>query len=240
MSTFTTIKTSIRDAEGMYRVLKSIPDAKIDRDVIVPTKQGGLGRVAFRVGLGDSPVTIWGAFAAALKGNLPDIRIFFVDRAEDGTFVITINQDLKTHEQIQRDVQRVIDQAQSTKSTAPAVPLNPSPPQSQRTQEATSSTSRQEQNEQARREAAHILARLDSGSSKDPRQNAWSTPGPGAVPGTPDRVPQAEEVLQKVIAQQYSKEMVLGQLGELERDFGVSLGGIETLKDGTIEITLRG
>lgn len=237
MSTFTTIKTSIRDAEGMYRVLKSIPDAKIDRDVIIPTKQGGLGRVAFRVGLGDSPVTIWGAFAAALKGNLPDIRIFFVDRAEDGTFVITINQDLKTHEQIQRDVQRVIDQAQSNKSTAPALPLNPSPLQSRRIQEPTSITGRQEQ---ARREAANILARLDSGASKDPRQNAGSTPGRGAAPGTPDRGPQAEEALQQVIAQQYSKEMVLGQLGELERDFGVSLGGIETLKDGTIEITLRG
>ena len=42
------------------------------------------------------------------------------------------------------------------------------------------------------------------------------------------------------LAQQYTKDKVLEQLEEVERQHGVSLGGIEMLEDGTIEITLRG
>lgn len=215
----------------MFRVLKSIPGARVERNAIVPLKEGGVAQCAFRVALGDSPTSLMGALGMALQGKPVNFRLFFVQQDVDGSFFITINEDLSAHREIKQGVLAALSGADEREEEQRREEVR-----RKQEEELRQGAARKRKIEEAQAEAGRVLARMDAG-----RQG--TEPAGGAAPAAappPGMAADASAALQNVLAQQYARERVLEQLETLQKEHGVSLGGIETLQDGTIEITLRG
>lgn len=253
MSTFTTIKTAIRDAGAMHRVLQAIPGAKINRSVTLPLKAGGYGRFEFMVELAG------GAGASSLLGALfgRGLRFFSIYRDTDGTLTIEICQDQQGSRNIESQVAAALDQHQCMLAAEEQRRAQERDEERQRilrmieeerqrpqAQERTrkeltpkadaprvSEAALRAEQERARGEAEAILAQFDS------RRNATAAT-PSATPPTPDGSVRQE--LSHVLSQQYAKEKVMEQVAQMEQQYGVRLSGEEVFEDGTVEITLRG
>jgi hypothetical protein len=91
MSTFTTIRTCIRDADAMYRTLQTIPGARVLRDVMIPAGVGRAAQIPF-------VVQLTGAQASGFWGTITkNVQYFIVVKEADGTLSIKIDQDQGTH-----------------------------------------------------------------------------------------------------------------------------------------------
>jgi hypothetical protein len=260
MSTFTTIKTSIRDSTAMQRVLQSIPGAVIIPNATVPVKSGGFTTVEFSVRLPNS-VSSAGLFGGLFRKGL---RYFNVIRGGDGTLLIEVNQEqtdyrevesqiasaLKQHEDVAQAFdtgqQRLREQQreemlrrmeedqlrlEQKQCRVTPSPIQESQPQTQRGGDAIS---RANMVSRAKMEAGNVLAHLD----QKRQELAPASPPIPPQPTPPD--PQLKQDLAVFLAQGYAKEKIMEQVDHIEQQYGIKLSGEETLEDGTIEITLRG
>lgn len=267
MSSFTAIRTSIRDPATMHKVLQGIPGAQVSRDVTLPLKGGGFGRFEFQVKLGESGEPRFTGLFGKLLGNIAS-RFFTVSRDDDGQFCISINQDQIGHRSIESLVSsalRAEDEQQRRKEAERAERVNQRLAEVRRRleeeqvrleeqrrlqeQQAAEQFRRARQLEDERRakqfsaaeqEAAKLLSAMT-----EQRPNAPAASIAPQVAGQQDNTSAAnqqamEQRLSAALAQEYAKERVLEQIDEIQSQFGIALGGVETLEDGTIEITLRG
>ena len=109
MSTFTRIKTktTIRDPEVMYRVLKSIPGAQIERNVLVSTIGHIIpSRVAFQVTLGNAAPSLGGLLGLVSLGDGVSSQRIYVRRSDNGTFTIEIGHENREAVNAMRSVVR--------------------------------------------------------------------------------------------------------------------------------------
>ena len=104
MSTFTTIKTAIRDASVMLRILRGIPGAQVAQNVRLKRKDWGSMTVDFYIELSSA------AAGDRLVGQfvMRGLRYFYVDRAEDGTLALHVNQDQSDHVDIESTIQSML------------------------------------------------------------------------------------------------------------------------------------
>lgn len=267
MSSFTTIRTSIRDTATMYKVLQSIPGAQIQQNIVLPLKVGGRGRFDFQVTLGDNRVSGLTGLFGKLLGNT-DLRYFLVYRDDDGRLCIEINQEQMGHRSIEGLVDsalRVLDEEQRRKEAERAERMTQRLDEVRRLQDEQQakveeqsrlresqlaeqalrarkleSEQRAKQSSAAEQEAETLLSAMSK--EQTPKPAVLSGPSPtGRQVGPPADSQQAvEQELSAALAQEYAKTRVLEQLDDINSQFGVALGGVETLEDGTIEITLRG
>jgi hypothetical protein len=293
MSTFTTIKTAIRDRDMMRRILGSIPDARVDENVVVPVKSGGFGTADFRVALGDSPVSVVGVLGHLLRGKGLNVRLFFVTRMEDGTYRIEINQDLAAHAELESAVEAALGSNLGQQAIASAkgederrrrvkeegqLRRQREREESGRLARATAEDEEKHRREaqdlgrraaegaaaadarrkgevrlqeesrkrtavqaaEAREEAARVLAKLDHSASSAVSEGSATQGRSGAGGVAAEELERVTGSLNQAIAQEYAKQKILDQLDDVQSRHGVSLSGIETLADGTIEITLQG
>jgi len=267
MSSFTTIRTSIRDTATMYKVLQSIPGAQVQRNVILPLKVGGRGRFDFQVTLGENRASGLTGLFGKLLGTI-DVRYFLVYRDDDGRLCIEVNQDQIGHRSIEMLVNNALraeDEQQRQKEVERAERMSQRLEEVRRLQEQQEAKfeeqrrlreqqaaqqarrSRQMENERraeqssaAEQEAEKLLSAMT-----EERAEKQTVSGGGQPAGRPggasaDAQQAIEQGLSAALAQEYAKERVLEQLDDIHSQFGVALGGVETLEDGTIEITLRG
>ena len=92
----------------------------------------------------------------------------------------------------------------------------------------------------AKEEAAFVLSKLDQSLPPLPAPTPSAKGQPERSSATQEEQAQISQALNQAIAQEYAKQKILDQLDEVQSRHGVSLSGIETLADGTIEITLQG
>jgi hypothetical protein len=265
MSTFTTIRTSIRDTATMFKVLQNIPGAHIKQNVVLPLKAGGYGRVDFQVTLGNNRSSVSGLFGKLL-GSV-DLRYFLVYRGDDGQLYIEINQEQVGHRSIEsvidtalRPVEQAIQQKEAEREQSRMQRIE----ELRRLQQEQQAKAEEERRlreaqlaEEARRnrrlenerrarqlrdaeaEAEQIVRAMEKERAQSAVPRSPQTAGP-QDDNASDRQQEMEQGLSAALAQEYAKEKVLEQLDDIQAQYGVALGGIETLQDGTIEITLRG
>jgi hypothetical protein len=258
MSTFTTIKTAIRDSSAMERILRALPGAVVERNPIIPIKTGGSAQFEFSVELTDAKAS-GGIFRTFVDRGLGYFLIF---RADDGTLGIQINQDQAKHRIIESQVAASIGQYQQRIDAEERERTRLREAEIQRLQskideefrhfekqrlqdaermrqrekqrEEAESALRTAQTESARVEANQLLARLDL-EKKTALKIAESRFNKAAPVDL-----QIQQDLSGLLAQQYAREKISEQLEQIQQQYGVRLDGEETLDDGTIEITLKG
>ena len=262
MSSFTTIRTAIRDTATMYKVLQNIPGAQIERNVVLPLKTGGYGRFDFVVTLPKHrALNIGGLFGRLVSSS--DLSYFTVYRDDSGHLCIEINQEQVGHRTIESLVDTALRPVEQTlqQEEAEREQRNKDLRRLQQEQEAKAEEERRLREaqlaEEARRnrqleserrdrqltaaeeEAEQIVRAMEKERTQSPvsRSSQTTVPQNGNVSG---RQQGMEQELSAALAQEYAKEKVLEQLDGIQSQYGVALGGIETLQDGTIEITLRG
>ena len=228
MSTFTTIKTAIRDSETMYRILRSIPGAEIERNKILPLKSGGMGVFEFVVKL---PGDVGTGFLAGLLGSL---KYFCIYRDETGNLTIEVNQE-----------QSAAFEVESKVRTALAAEDNRQRRDIEETecQRLIEEQRRTEELEQRKRVRAGQRAKAESDAQKEAAALIARMETDRKRPQTQTQAPATAEDgkrFSSVLAQEYAKEKILEQVADLEAQQGIALQGVERLEDGTIEITLRG
>ncbi len=236
MSTFTKIRTCIKDTEAMYRVLQTIPGARVLRDVMIPAGVGTAVQIPFIVHVaGTQAAGFWGTITKS-------VRYFMVVKEADGTLSVKIDQDQRTHRAIADTVQRALGSAEE------AAAAEKTRIQEQRRQEVLRQREELAAKQQRDREtrareladsystAKDVLARLDEQQARQAAENetAAITAPPSDLGG------QFQEVILRNLTQEYAKQKVLEQLDEIQAEHGVSLGEMRTLEDGTIELTLKG
>lgn len=236
MSTFTTIRTCIKDAEAMYRALQAIPGARVLRDVMVPAGVGRAAQIPFVVHLA-------GAQASGFWGTITkSVRYFVVVKEADGTLSVKIDQDQRTHRAIADTVQKAIGAVEKETTAVDSSILEQRRQEILRQREAQAAKQQHDRDVQSREvvdsysSAKDVLARLDEQRARQAAENeAAAPPAPPSDPGG-----QFQEAILGNVTQEYAKQKVLEQLDEIQAEHGVSLGDIRTLEDGTIELTLKG
>jgi hypothetical protein len=264
MSSFTKIKTSIRDAETMYRVLCAIPGAVVERD---KKMMEGVWSNREKV---DFVVNCEGSSGPGILGLvLGRLKYFCVYRGAGGAYQVEIMQEQRSHDAIERAVKEALSsdsvgQAKSEESARLAKAASEAEAQRGRDAQelgrraaeaaAAADARRKEgvrvqeesrkrtaaQAAEAREEAARVLAKLDHSASSAVSEGSATQGRSGAGGVAAEELERVTGSLNQAIAQEYAKQKILDQLDDVQSRHGVSLSGIETLADGTIEITLQG
>jgi hypothetical protein len=259
MSTFTTIKTAIRDATVMLSVLEGIPGAKVSQNIRLKRKDWGSMAVDFFVELSSASSSdrLVGPF---VRNGL---KYFYVTREADGTLALHINQDQIDHLDIEREISSALsahrrdevaqleqavrqkrDEAlRAIESIAEAQRSRLAGAQRQASETAIRdsvqiSTAQAVQGSDPHAvlaEAAKVLARLDSQAASKQRQTQEQ------LSASSDGISKADgDAMTAKLTQEYARQKVLEQLDQIEQQYGVRLSGESILDDGTIQITLRG
>lgn len=236
MSTFTTIRTCIKDAEAMYRALQTIPGARVLRDVIIPAGVGRAAQIPFVVQMGSAHASgFWGTITKS-------VRYFIVVKEPDGTLSIKIDQDQRTHQAIADTVQKAIGGTEQVASAENDRIFAERRQEVLRQRESLVVKQQHDREAQAHEVAdSHsiakdVLARLDEQCARQAAQNVAAMPvAPPSDPGG-----HFQEAILRNLTQEYAKQKVLAQLDEIQAEHGVSLGDVRTLEDGTVELTLKG
>jgi len=235
MSSFTTIRTCIKDAEAMYRALQTIPGARVLRDVMVPAGVGKAAQIPFVVQMGGEQASgFWGTITKS-------VRYFIVVKEPDGTLSIKIDQDQRTHQAITDTVQKAIGGTEQVASAENDRIFEERRQEVLRQRQALAAKQQQDRDAQAHEaadshsSAKDVLARLDEQCARQVAENEAAPPAPPSDPGG-----HFQEVILRNLTQEYAKQKVLAQLDEIQAEHGVSLGDVRTLEDGTIELTLKG
>ena len=259
MSTFTTIKTAIRDASVMLRILRGIPGAQVAQNVRLKRKDWGSMTVDFYIELSSA------AAGDRLVGQfvMRGLRYFYVDRAEDGTLALHVNQDQSDHVDIESTIQSMLadhrreEVAQITQEViqkrdealrainniaaaqkhrlSGSVPLEREAAKSSATPRSTIPSVVQPDQAELRAEASRVLERMDKQRSHDQQLDR-----PSLRTAEVDANRLAGDSMTKKLTQEYARQKVLEQLDQIEQQYGVRLSGETTLEDGTIEITVWG
>lgn len=236
MSTFTTIRTCIKDVEAMYRALQSIPGARVLRDVVIPAGVGRAAQIPFVVQMA-------GAQASGFWGKITkSVRYFVVVKEADGTLSVKIDQDQGTHRAIADAVQKAIGAVETGATAVDSSTLEQRRQEILRQREALAAKQQRDRDVRSREvadsysSAKDVLARLDEQRARQAAENEAAAPS--APPSDPGG--QFQEAIHRNVTQEYAKQKVLEQLDEIQAEHGVSLGDIRTLEDGTIELTLKG
>jgi len=247
----------------MYKVLQGIPGAEIEQNALVSYR--GIGRLTldFKVTLVPNPaIAREGTLASLLDGIA--FRSFVVYRDVNGYLCIGINQDQLSYRSVESLVEGALGSAEQhdrrieeehdikqefvrLQEAQKAEREKNSPRGDARFVEEHRRTSELENARRskellaAREEAERVLQAMD----QQRMQSVTHVPsvlsrGDRKTPDDPIVNQIIEQNLSAALAQEYAKEKVLEQLDDIRSQFGVSLGGMETLPDGTIEITLRG
>jgi hypothetical protein len=236
MSTFTTIRTCIKDVDAMYCALQAIPGARVLRDVLVPGGVGKAAQIPFVVQMA-------GAQASGFWGTITkSVRYFVVVKEADGTLSVKIDQDQGTHRAIADAAQKAIGSAEAAATAEDSRIHEQRRQEVLRQREALAAKQQHDRDVRAREvsdsysSARAVLARLDEQRARQAVETET------AVPATPPSDPggQFQAAILRNVTQEYAKQKVLEQLDEIQAEYGVSLGDIQTLEDGTIELTLKG
>jgi hypothetical protein len=259
MSTFTTIKTAIRDSATMLRILKEIPGAKVSQNVRLKRKGWGSAEVAFYVelSLSASSDRLIGPFVTN------GLRYFYVTREADGTLALHVNQDQADHLDIEHEITSAvsahhhdqvghveqhirqkrndalgaIESIASAQRARLALAARKAPEISSNNVPQTGATTSilQSAPESVNAEATAALEQMDRKTeSKQP-------PQPRHPSDSIERSQKTDgDAMAAKLAQEYARQKVLEQLDQIEQLYGVRLSGENILDDGTIELTLRG
>lgn len=251
MSTFSEIKTAIRDASVMQRVLETIPGAVIHANARIPIKTGGFATVEFQVTLPESGA-VGDFFGGLVKRGL---RYFNVRRATDGTLFFEVNEEQIDHKGLESLISSALRPAEALADAAAQKRTDNQRAEIDRLFEAYSRRLEADQSramwaasqddlhlleeredlaDRARLEAVQLLGQIDR------KLHSRAAQALSNDAGTPSSDAGIVSDLTACLAQKYARAKILSQIEQIEQQYGVRLGGEVTLQDGTIEITLKG